>query len=66
MLIGYFVSGEFERHTNRHTYSIKASLVASITEVFTIMDRDMAERAFARFRGRIKAVLRLTAILLNK
>ena len=55
--MGYFVSGEFERHTNRHNYSIKASLVASITEVFTTMDRDMVMRALARFRGRIKAVI---------
>ena len=36
-------------------YSIKASLVASTTEVFTIMDRDMVRSACARFRGPIKA-----------
>ncbi len=45
-LIGYFVLGEFERHTSR---------LASITEVFTNMKRDMVRSACTQFRGRIES-----------
>ncbi len=51
-LIGYFVLGEFEKHTNRHPYSIQASLVASITEVFTTMENGMVRSACTQLRGR--------------
>ena len=40
-------------------HSIKASLMATITDVLllTTTDRDMARKACARFRGRIEAVI---------
>ncbi len=55
--MGYFVWGELGRHTNRHPYNIKASLVTFITEVLTTMDRDMVRSACTWFRGRNEAVI---------
>lgn len=56
-LMGYFVQGEFDNHTNRHPYNIKARLVASIAEVFATMDKDMVRSACSKFRGRIEAII---------
>ncbi len=55
--MGYLVWGEFERHTNRLTYSIKAILEAFITELSTIAPSSEAVSM---------PLVRLTAILLNK
>ena len=45
----YFVGGEFEKHTTRHYQSIKASRMASITEIFTTMDRNIMWSMFLYF-----------------
>lgn len=53
----YFVWGDVVRHTNRHPHSTKASLMDSIKEIFSNMDKEMVRTACGRFRGHIEAVI---------
>ena len=53
----YFVWGYLEAHTNRRAHSTKTSLIHSIKENCSNMDRAMVAKACSSFRGRVEAVI---------
>ena len=53
----YFVWGYLEAHTNRRAHTTKASLINSIKENCSSLDRAMVAKACASFRGHVEAVI---------
>jgi len=55
--LAYFVWGVCELHVNEAPHNTFASLVAKITEVMGILDRDIVAKACRPFWSRIEAVV---------
>ncbi len=53
----YFVWGVAERDTNRSPHKTKASLIASLKEVFSKFPREELKKACSQFRLRLEEVL---------
>jgi hypothetical protein len=51
------VWGYLGTHTNRRAHTIKDSLITSIKENFTSMDKAMVAKTYVAFRGRVEAII---------
>ncbi|KAF2355203.1 hypothetical protein FHG87_014037 [Trinorchestia longiramus] len=56
-LMDYFFWDVLENRTNRRPHTTKASLIASIKEHCTFMDREIVKKACGSFRTRIERVI---------